>query len=226
MSGVPKTITATRDEKVLPLVEAYLARPDLDASKTGPQTSMGSGGSGRVGLDGPRVVTLLLRLTQAGVPGSRELLTACLTVADANVRMYGALALSAFDRRAAVEHLAREAASSDAGLRWRASDFLLQLGDARGIPSLLDRLDDQFEPIRRLACRDLRIYTQQPLPCDPNPAAGADRWRAWWFAHEHSFSVKASEAKLDQAAGPRVSPVSFRAGLTMAKGNIDRVIVR
>jgi hypothetical protein len=211
-------LSATSDARILPLVEAYLARPDLDANKIGPQTSSGSGGSGgRVGLDGPRVVTLLLRLTQAGVPGSRELLTACLTAADPNVRMYGALALSAFDKLAAVEHLAGELASSDVGVRWRASDFLLQLGDARGIPSLLDRLEDPFEPIRRFACRDMRIYTQQALPCDPDPAAGADRWRAWWFAHEHSFKVKTSEAKLDEAAWPRVSPVSFRAGLTMAR---------
>jgi HEAT repeat protein len=209
-------LTATSDGRVLPLVEAYLARPDLDAYKSGPHTFSMSGGSGPVGLNGPRVVTLLLRLTQAGVSGSRELLMACLTVTDPSVRMYGALAISAFDKRAAVDNLARELGSSDAGVRWRASDFLLQLGDARGIASLIDRLEDPFEPTRRLACRDLRMYTQQALPCDPDPARGADRWRAWWSVHEQSFNVRITEAKLDEGAFPRVSPVSFRAGVTMA----------
>jgi hypothetical protein len=45
---------------VLPLIDQYLDRQDLDASAVGPDSRRGSGGSGQIGMDGPRIVTLAL----------------------------------------------------------------------------------------------------------------------------------------------------------------------
>ena len=68
------------------------------------------------------------------VPGALQRLTASLDAADPQVRTFGSLALAAFNRTLAIERLAIEAKSPEAWHRSRASEFLLQLGDSRGIP--------------------------------------------------------------------------------------------
>jgi hypothetical protein len=199
---------------LLPLIDQYLDGADLNASAVGPNTSRGSGGSGPIGLHGPRIVTLLLDMTIRRVPGALQRLANCLDAADPQVRMFGALALAAFDRSRAVERLVMEAKTPDAWHRSRASEFLLQLGDKRGIPARLEGLSSDQEAARVFACRDLRVYTQEVLPCDArasasNRAANVNAWHAWWGRAEPTFRVKTHEAELDLQAFPLISPVSI-----------------
>ena len=128
--------------------------------------------------------------------------------------MFGALALAAYDRPRAIEQLAKEANAPSAWHRTRAAEFLLQLGDKRGIPARLETLNSAQEAGRVFACRDLRVYTQQPLPCDaraemPERAVNAAGWGTWWQANERSFRVKSREAALDLKNFPLISPVSI-----------------
>ena len=208
------SLSHVRDPQILPLIDAYLRRDDLDPSRTGPQSGSVSGGGGPAGLHGPAVVTLLLEGARADVPGFLARLRSCLAATEPRVRMFGALALSAFDRRRGVEQLAREAAAGEPWHRHRAGEFLLQLGDARGIPPTLDRLDRDSAAGRQFACRDLRWHTQQPMPCnDPDAdvrAAQSARWRRWWSENRASFRVRVAEAALDREAEHRVPAVSFR----------------
>jgi hypothetical protein len=199
---------------LLPLIDQYLDRRDLDASAVGPNSSRGSGGSGPIGMHGPRIVTLLLDMTIRQVPGALQRLTNCLDTADPQVRMFGALALSGFDRPRAVERLAMEAKAPEAWHRSRASEFLLQLGDKRGIKARLEGLASDQEAGRMFACRDLRVYTQESLPCDARAsvsdrATNASAWQAWWERAEPTFRVKTREAELDLQVFPLISPVSI-----------------
>ena len=64
------------------------------------------------------------------------------------------------------------------------------------------------------ACRDLRVYTQQPLPCDPAATGDALRlqviaWRDWWEASQATFSVRTRQARLDLKSMYRVRPVTI-----------------
>ena len=193
---------------LLPLIDAYLDRRDPKVTGIGGRPEFR-------GVEGPRIVTLLLDLALRQVPGALQRLTACLEAAAADVRIFGALALSAFDRPRAVERLAIEANDRRAE-RWqrnRASEFLLELGDKRGIAARLEDLVNNQDGTRMSACRDLRAYTQQPLPCDA-AASAVDRatnvsaWQAWWERAEPTFRVKAREAALGLQVFPRISPVS------------------
>lgn len=128
--------------------------------------------------------------------------------------MFGALALAAYDRRRAVGQLALDANGPDLWQRNRASEFLLQLGDRRGFSARVDALDSDQEAGRMFACRDVRVYSQQPLPCDANAnasdrVANAAGWRAWWSRNERTFRVKIREAELDLQSFPSISPVSI-----------------
>jgi hypothetical protein len=192
---------------VLPLIDQYLGRRDLDASTIG-------GGSGPTGMHGPRIVTLLLDMTMRGVAGALQRLTRCLDTAAPDVRMFGSLALAALDRQRAIERLAIEARGPETWRRRRASEFLLQLGDRRGIPVLFETLASDQEAARMFACRDLRVYTQQPMPCDASAtfsdrAINLNAWLAWWKRAGPTFRVKTREAELDLADDTLVSPVSF-----------------
>jgi hypothetical protein len=203
---------ATDGAALFPLLDPYLARTDLNTRATGPNSAPVTGGTGHPGMSGPRIVTLLLEMTMRGVPGAIDRLRGCLNVVDPDVRVYGALALGAFDRPRAVERLATEM-TANVGHRRRASDFLLRLGDKRGIASLLDELTHSEEVLRRSACRDLRSHTQQTLPCDSrragaDPARDAAAWRAWWERAASTFVMKGREAALDRLV-LSATPVSF-----------------
>jgi hypothetical protein len=184
---------------ILPVIDEYLRRPDLNSRAVGPDRELGSVGDGPIGLYGPRVVSLLLEMIQQGVPGARKRLESCLEAADPEVRIFGALALAAYDRSQAVEQLAKEARMSDGWHRNRASEFLLRLGDRRGVPARLQALGSEVEYTRLSACRDLRVYSQQALPCD------AHVWRDWWRRNEPTFRVRVREAGLDLKVFPTVS---------------------
>ena len=67
---------------------------------------------------------------------------------------------------------------------------------------------------RLFACRDLRIYTQQPLPCDADASADvrtaqATAWRRWWDANSASFRIPSRAAALDLEAFPMISPITI-----------------
>ena len=139
---------AAGDGAVLfPAIDQYLRRPDLVANAIGPNQSGISGGSGPVGQYGPRIVTLLLEMAHQGVAGATDRLAMCLEAADPEVRIFWALALPAYERRQAIEQLAKDAAGPEAGHRNRASQFLLLLGDRRGIPARLETRDTSRWPL-------------------------------------------------------------------------------
>ena len=191
----------------LALIDGYLRRSDLDASTIG-------GGSGPVGMYAPQVVTLLLGMVQRSVPGAMQRLELFLDAASPDVRMFSALALSAYNKQRAIEALVKEANSPEAWHRSRAAEFLLQLGDKRGIPARLDALESDQDAARLFACRDLRVYTQLPLPCDAwataaERAAQVSGWREWWNESGQTFHVRSREAELDLQVFPFISPVSI-----------------
>ncbi len=205
------------DPLVIPLFREYLDRPDLDANKSGPNSFTGGGGDGPGGNYCPKVVTSLLRFAQLGHTEGRSLLEHAMQVVDPEVRLNAALAVGSYDRRAAIERLALEMDLPDQGFRKNAADFLLRLEDARGVPVLIDLLESTYESSRQQACRDLRLYTQQPLPCDGSlpaveRATNVKRWRMWWSSIS-TFEPKGHEAKLDSLASPEVIPVSYRPDL-------------
>jgi HEAT repeat protein len=218
-------LKTTTDARVLPLIAEYLRRKDLDPRKIGPDQFGGQGGGGPKGMhDVPSVVTVLLRLAQHGVPGAVNGLEQCLQAADSDVRTFAALALAMYQRQAAEEALARELVRpGDAPALRKAAEFLLDLGDRRGLPSRLEAFDrdaklyinnDAGRATRRFACRDLRIYTQQPLPCDADAPADvravqAAAWRNWLTTQGAAFQIPQRAAVLDLEAYPLISPIAI-----------------
>jgi HEAT repeat protein len=214
----------TSDPRVLPLVADYLRRSDLAASATGSNSRSGGGGDGPHGNRAPAAVSLLLGLAQQGANGAVDALEECLRAADPEVRWFGAMALAAYRPRQAVEHLAAELQSTERWRRSKIAELLLMLGDARGIPARIDAMElgsgmygegmmrdgdttnalatESSRGIRMFACRDLRTYTQQPLPCDPNAAGDAlriqvDAWRRWWNRSRAGLALRMRQARLD-----------------------------
>jgi hypothetical protein len=229
-------ISASRDPRVLPLVADYLRRPDLNASSSGPGRSRSHGGGGPDRKHAPDVVGLLLGLAQDGVSGAIDALEACLAAADPQVRVFGAMALAAYRPHRATEHLAAELESPEAWWRNEVAGLLFMLGDARGIPARIDAMElgarihgqepghaegkttelanDLSRGIRMFACLDLRVYTQQPLPCDPNATEEAlgqqvAAWRAWWASNEAGFAIRPREARLDLSVMYQIHPVTI-----------------
>jgi HEAT repeat protein len=230
-----KSIT---DGRVLPLIADYLRRKDLDPHKTGPDQFSGQGSGGPKGMYGPAVVTVLLRLAQHGVPGAVNGLEQCLQAADSDVRTYAALALAMYQRPAAVEALARELVRpGEDPVFSKAAEFLLDLGDRRGLPSRLTAFDRDAKfyinnntgrATRRFACRDLRIYTQQPLPCHGDAPADvravqAAAWRNWLNTQGATFQIPQRAALLDLEAYPLISPIAIgQRILTRITASADR----
>jgi hypothetical protein len=221
---------------VLPVVTAYLRRADLASSATGPNSSTGGGGEGPNGTRAPAAVSLLLRLAQDGVAGAVDALESCRLAADFDVRSSGAMALAAYRPAEAADYLAAELSATEMFQRSNAAERLLQIGDARGIPARIDALEagsamfgggimragatasefdrESSRGVRMFACRDLRVYTQQPLPCDPAATGVALKlqvtaWRDWWEASRATFSVRSRQARLDLESMYRIRPVTI-----------------
>ena len=190
-------LDVTDGARAFALVDAYLLRTDSGRS---------GGGGGPAGMHGPGVISLLLGMVQRGVPGARERLERALSSPSTTVRIYAALALSAYDRRRAIDRLAIEANRPE-GEFSDAGEFLLQLGDARGFPTRLARLGSNHGVVRQFACGNLRLYAQQTLPCDvgdaaPDRVANVVAWRAWWERNAPTVRVNVREAEIDRLAYP------------------------
>jgi hypothetical protein len=108
----------------------------------------------------------------------------------------------------------------------KAAEFLLDLSDRRGLPMRLQAFersgevsgrssnDEGVRAVRLFACRDLRTYTQQPLPCDADApanirAAQATAWRSWLSANGAGFQIPRRAAALDLEAFPLISPIAI-----------------
>src|SRR4030095_1999935 len=105
----------------------------------------------------------------------------------------------------------------------KAAEFLLDLGDRRGLASRLEAFDRDAKlsinnnagrAIRLFACRDLRIYTQQPLSCDADAPADvravqAAAWRNWLNTQGATFEIPQRAAALDLEAFPLISPIAI-----------------
>ena len=206
-------LSGISDPLIFPLFREYLDRKDLDASRTGPNSFKGGGGDGPGGIWGPQIVTSLLRMAQLGHREGQSLLGHAMEVVDPRVRIFAAMAVGSYDRSSAIDSLVREMEMPDRGYRYLAADYLILLGDNRGIPDLIDRLEDKYEATRHRACGDLRLYTQQTFPCDGRlpadvRAANVKRWRSWWSS-ALNFEPKVRQAALDRLASPEVIPVSY-----------------
>jgi HEAT repeat protein len=221
---------AIRDQSVLPMIHDYLRRKDLDSHATGMGRGSGAGGVGPRGMYGPAVVTLLLHMAQAGVPGAVPGLTACVDAGDPSVRMFGALALAAYEPQLAADRLARELNAPEAARRKQAGELLLELGDARGLPSRLETMErgaamfgdsmsrehEYSRVLRMSACRDLRVFSQQPLPCDPKATGEsltqqAAAWHAWWRSRPSGSPLAVRQARLDLENQYDIRPVTIGA---------------
>ena len=108
-------LSTTTDPRILPVISAYLGRKDLDPQAAGPGWRGYGGGGLPRRFYGPPVVTLLLRLAQLGMPGAVAGLEQCLKAAHYDIRIFGALALAAYQRPRADEALARNWPRTNAG---------------------------------------------------------------------------------------------------------------
>lgn len=112
-----------------------------------------------------------------------------------------ARAVASFDPNRAVERLPM---SLNGYMRLPAATLLVELGDARGIPALIEQAR-QLDAGGRLAVRVLRRYTQEDIgndPFDPDRPAGltrsdVDEWAQWWQRVGSTFVVKTRAAHID-----------------------------
>jgi HEAT repeat protein len=196
------------DPAALPFVTAYLRHPRVSPGAI----TASSGGTWTAPHPS---VALLMGLVGQGSVEARQLLYEC---ADATAPRLAVLSLectrsvASFDRRRAADRLAM--LLSDRWNRMRAAELLLQLGDARGIPALIDELESSDDASRWLAPRAisvLRFYTQQDIAYDPDATseerrAAAIAWRQWWQGVQGTFVLRMLEARIDmQCSGLLVS---------------------
>ena len=220
-----RTVETTTDARVLPLVAAYLRRQDLEPRKIGPKSR----------AEAPAVTDRDVSTDRQSSRCSCEWRNSAFRVpsrarampdgGQSDVRVFGALALAAYQRPKATRRWRRSWRPGDTWIRTNAADFLLELGDRRGLPIRLEaferggelygtRQDEDGSAIRLFACRDLRTYTQQPLPCDAHAspdvrAAQATAWRQWWNANSASFRIPSRAVALDLEAFPLISPIAI-----------------
>jgi hypothetical protein len=122
--------------------DAVAAQNDEAGPCDGSDRRRGPRGAELLGLEGPVVVTLLLEKVQKGAVSATAAFSMCLGSAEPEMRLYGALALPAYDRNTAIAHLVGELRNPEEWVRSRASRILLELGDSRGIQGLIDQLED------------------------------------------------------------------------------------
>ncbi len=168
------------DPAVLPLVAAYLRRPNLNAYMTGP---------GRFGGPSPAVLRLLLNLTSQGSGEARALLVECSDGSSYPLAIDCARVVALLDRQRGLDRL-NALLSPPQGWGWQVAHTLVGLGDARAIPALIGFIAANG-PEHSLAYADLRRYTQEDLP------DSAAAWQQWWRDAERTFTVKTTAARID-----------------------------
>lgn len=186
------TLEDADDAAALPFLSAYFRHPRFNISEVGPNTSMGGGGT-------PPALVLLLNLASQGSAEARQLLYECSDTRDYPLAIDCPRIVAVFDRQRAVESLQKRLTRPD---RYWAAAALVQLGDARGIPALIDELEGTNGSAGSLAFRDLQHYTQEDIPYEANASvearkAAAGEWRRWWRSTGTSFAVKTRAARID-----------------------------
>jgi HEAT repeat protein len=204
-----RRLVGTYDPVILPLVRSYINHPQLFWRQTGP----GGTGWGGLGPDhwpwdySPYAVDLLLGLTEKGNHEARRMLYECLHSVDGEVREFGALAMSTFDRKTATDFLVLEMNQKDPFTARKVGTMLLRLGDPRGAAGLIRFLQDSSESKGDSGLETtydlLREFTQEDILYDPAGSfaereAGVERWWSWWRSNEKTFQVRVDAATLDR----------------------------
>jgi hypothetical protein len=185
-------LTDADDPAVIPLLAAYFRHPRFNFGQVGPNSFTGGGGP-------PDVLVLLLNLAAQGSNEARQILYECNDKSEYPLTIECPKIVAVFDRPRATTRLRTLLGGP---LRYWAADALVQLGDARGIPALIDELESREESSRSLAFWDLQHYTQQDIPFDAKASdearkAAAAEWRQWWQRAEGTFAVKTRAASID-----------------------------
>lgn len=175
----------TNSLTVLPFLRAYLNHPQLNTSSVGPNTFRGGG-------EPPTVLLLLSALARQGSEEARELLSSCLQAKDYGLRRNAPSVVLPLDRTAALDALVEHLKDPDPNAAADAARTLVQFGDARGIPKLIEALEANFPATRSLSFDTLKHYTQEDIP-ENAPA----QWRQWWRANSNHFHVNVRGAQID-----------------------------
>jgi HEAT repeat protein len=195
MNGWMGQLSEADSATVLPFIEQLLNHPRLHLSSVGPNEFSVGGGP-------PPVVLLLLELVHQGSSRARALLYQCSTSRDPTLRDVCPFAVAVFDRPAALDSLVRRLKDADSRTVSKAAESLVQLGDARGIPTLIENLMATDGLSAWANCLTLQRYTQEDIPCDREAPVAARReiylkWREWWQGQRGNFTVKVKAAQID-----------------------------
>ncbi|MEA2462997.1 MAG: hypothetical protein QOJ98_744 [Acidobacteriota bacterium] len=195
MNGWMGQLSEADSATVLPFVEQFLNHPLLQLGAVGPNEFRGLGGP-------PPVVLLLLELVHQGSSRARTLLHQCSRSSDPSLRDICPFAVAVFDRPAALDSLVRRLKDADPDAVSEAAESLVQLGDARGIPTLIEHLGVTDRLRAFVSLLTLQHYTQEDIPFDRNAPLAARReaslkWREWWQAQRGTFRVKVRAAQID-----------------------------
>jgi hypothetical protein len=195
MNGWMGLLSEADSATVLPFVEQLLNHPRLDLSSVGPNEFSGGGGPAPV-------VLLLLELVHQGASRARTLLYQCSSSKDSTLRDVCPFAVAVFDRPAALDSLVRRLKDADSRTVSKAAESLVQLGDARGVPTLIENLMASDGLSAWSNCLTLQRYTQEDIPCDPEAPVAArleiyQKWRQWWQGQRGNFAVKVGAAQID-----------------------------
>ena len=180
------------DPAVLPFVTAYFRHPRFNIGQVGPNSFRGGGGI-------PPALTLLLNLASQGSPEARQLLFECSDKNDYPLAIDCPRLVAAFDRQRGVDRL-NSLLTQPYSLH--VARTLVELGDSRGIPVLIELLESPENAARSLSYQALRRYTQQDIAynADASPdsrRAAADQWRQWWRNSGSGFVLKTKAARID-----------------------------
>ena len=137
-----------------------------------------------------------------GALAARALLSQCSTSKDFVLREPCPLAVAVFDRPAALDLLLRRSKDANPDTVAQAAQSLVQLGDARGIPTLIENLMASESGRRFLSFETLKHFTQEDIGFNPDAPLPARReaylkWRQGWQDQKGNFNVNLRAARID-----------------------------